>query len=260
VLTKEEIDAAPYVADFAGEHILGGLHNVAYVRSIDAPVGSRYDIVRPGEALQDPGTNELLGYKGQFVAEGTLEHPGDPASLNLDSVGIEAQIGDRVIAAGDEQELQTFFPRPGPKGLRGRIIAVLDGVSEIGQYNVVVLNVGTSDGVKPGQVFAIYNGGEMVRDTVASGQAGWNVRNQRFWSQETWYGDSRVDGWAGDNEPGPGFPPHVKLSEGSTTFMLPFEKAGVLMVFRSFSRVSFALVMKAVRAIHLLDAVRSPET
>jgi hypothetical protein len=260
VLTKAEIDAAPYVVDFADEHILGGLHNVAYVRSISAPAGSRFDIVRPGEALQDPSTNEPLGYKGQFVADATLERPGDPASVKLDSVGMEAQIGDRVIAAGDEQEMQTFFPRPAPRGLRGRIIAVLDGVSEIGQYNVVVLNLGSSDGVKPGQVFAVYNGGEMARDTVASGEANWNSRNQRFWSQETWYGAYRADGWFGDNEPGPGFPPHVKLGESSTTFMLPYEQAGVLMVFRPFSRVSFALVMKAVRAIHVLDTVRPPET
>jgi hypothetical protein len=41
--------------------------------------------------------------------------------------------------------------------------------------------------------------------------------------------------------------------------MLPYEQAGVLMVFRAFSRVSFALVMKAVRAIHVLDTVRPPE-
>jgi hypothetical protein len=41
--------------------------------------------------------------------------------------------------------------------------------------------------------------------------------------------------------------------------MLPYEQAGVLMVFRTFSRVSFALVMKAVRAIHVLDTVRPPE-
>jgi hypothetical protein len=259
VLTKAEIDAAPYVVDFADEHIVGGLHDVAYVRSISAPAGSRFDIVRPGEALWDPDTNALLGYKGQFVADATVERPGDPAKLKLDSVGMEAEIGDRVIAAGEEQELQTFFPRPAPTGLQGRIIAVLDGVSEIGQYNVVVLDLGSSDGIKPGQVFKVYNGGEMARDTVASGEANWNWRNQKFWSQETWYGDYRADGWLGDDEPGPGFPPHVRLDKSSTTFMLPYEQAGVLMVFRAFSRVSFALVMKAVRAIHVQDAVRPPE-
>jgi hypothetical protein len=41
--------------------------------------------------------------------------------------------------------------------------------------------------------------------------------------------------------------------------MMPYEKAGVVMVFRTFSRVSFALVMQAVRPMHLLDTVRPPE-
>jgi hypothetical protein len=39
---------------------------------------------------------------------------------------------------------------------------------------------------------------------------------------------------------------------------LPDEEAGVLMVFRTFDRVSYCLVMKATRSMHLLDYVRTP--
>ncbi|MFT5173777.1 MAG: hypothetical protein ACI8W7_001955, partial [Gammaproteobacteria bacterium] len=39
---------------------------------------------------------------------------------------------------------------------------------------------------------------------------------------------------------------------------LPEERAGTIMVYRSFERVSYALVMKAVRAMHLQDSVRKP--
>jgi len=39
---------------------------------------------------------------------------------------------------------------------------------------------------------------------------------------------------------------------------LPDEEAGLLMVFRTFDRVSFALIMKATRAIHVHDFVRTP--
>ena len=39
---------------------------------------------------------------------------------------------------------------------------------------------------------------------------------------------------------------------------LPDEIAGTLMVFRPFERVSYALVMKATQAIHILDKVKSP--
>jgi hypothetical protein len=39
---------------------------------------------------------------------------------------------------------------------------------------------------------------------------------------------------------------------------LPDEHAGKLMVFRTFQRVSYALVLKASHAIHVLDKVQSP--
>ncbi|MDP1970444.1 MAG: peptidoglycan-binding protein, partial [Methylobacter sp.] len=39
---------------------------------------------------------------------------------------------------------------------------------------------------------------------------------------------------------------------------LPDEIAGTLMVFRPFERVSYALVMKATQALHVLDKVKTP--
>ncbi len=46
----------------------------------------------------------------------------------------------------------------------------------------------------------------------------------------------------------------------SATVTLPDEKAGLLMVFKTYERVSYALVMKSTRAIHLLDKFRSPDS
>ena len=39
--------------------------------------------------------------------------------------------------------------------VRGRIMSVIDGVQLIGQYDVVVINRGTTDGVDAGDVLAI---------------------------------------------------------------------------------------------------------
>ena len=39
---------------------------------------------------------------------------------------------------------------------------------------------------------------------------------------------------------------------------LPDEDAGLLMVFRTFDKVSYALVMEATRPIHVLDTVTNP--
>jgi hypothetical protein len=97
--------------------------------------------------------------------------------------------------------------------IEGRIISVLNGVSQIGQFHVVVLNKGANVGLEAGHVLRILQGGNEVRDIVK-----------------------------GQGE----------------TVTLPLEEAGHLMVFRTFEKVSFALVMDATKALHILDWVRTP--
>ena len=50
--------------------------------------------------------------------------------------------------------------------------------------------------------------------------------------------------------------PYNAASSDTTT--VPDEQVGTLMVFRPFERVSYALVMKAAQAIHILDKVKTP--
>jgi hypothetical protein len=47
-------------------------------------------------------------------------------------------------------------------------------------------------------------------------------------------------------------------TSSSDAVKLPDEQVGTLMVFRPFERVSYALVMKAAQAIHILDKVKTP--
>jgi len=260
VLDKAEIDASPYVVSLPDGRVLGGSGDRVYVRSIFGGADGRYQVVRPGGPYQDPDNGDILGYQALYIADATLERPGDPASLRIDSMALETEIGDRVLPAATEEPLQTFYPRPGPPGRRARIISVLNGVTQIGLHNVVVLNLGSDQGIETGHVFDIFNGGELVQDRVAADASRWDWQNMKFWSQEFWYGDYRTDGWLEDepdsNAP---FPLHMEANPQSEPFMLPFERAGTLMVFRTFDRVSFALVMSATRSINVLDTVRPPE-
>lgn len=259
VLDKAEIDRAPYVVGFPQEHIVAGLGDAAYVRSISGVPGERYDIVRPGQPYRDPASGDILGYQARFVAEAVLDRPGDPAKVTIAGIELETAIGDRVIAAGGDESLANFLPRPGRRGLQGRIIAVLGGVSQIGQFDVVVLDKGSRDGVKEGHVFEVFSGGGESRDMVRSDASGWDWKDEKFWSQEFWYGDARVKGWLTDEpDPNTPFPPHVEVRKDADSYITPYEQAGTLMVFRPFERVSFALIMRATRAMHVLDTVRPP--
>lgn len=214
VMDKDQLDKAPYVVAFADEHILGGAGQKAYVRSIDQVDPTKFEIVRPGGPYKDAGTGEILGYEATYIGSSELQRTGDPATVFINNTDVEAIIGDRLIPAGDEKATANFTPHAPPMPIEGAIISVLNGVSQIGQYNVVVLDRGARDGLKPGSVLRVDQRGEVIRDVVTA--------------------DSR------------------------DTVQLPDEEAGLLMVFRTFERVSFGLVMHATRVMHVNDKVRNP--
>ena len=47
------------------------------------------------------------------------------------------------------------------------IISVFDGVSQVGQYQIIVLNLGTRDGLESGHVLSVYKAGKTIRDAVS---------------------------------------------------------------------------------------------
>ncbi len=49
------------------------------------------------------------------------------------------------------------------------------------------------------------------------------------------------------------------VSNNKQKVTLPDEKAGRLMIFRTFEKVSLGLVLSTSRAIHTMDKVKSPE-
>ena len=213
VMEEGELELAPYIVHFLDDHIMGGAGISFYARSIQEQQPSRYSVVRPGKAYKDPDSGEILGYEATYIGDTDLQQTGDPAKLLITSSEREAVIGDRLLLANDDKPMLNFQPRAPEVDIQGRIISVFNGVSQIGQYNVVVLNKGDRDGLEPGHVLEILQGGNEVRDIVAGRGA---------------------------------------------TVTLPLEQAGHLMVFRTFERVSFALVMHATKPLHVLDWVRPP--
>ena len=214
VVTENDINRAPYVLDIVGEHLIAGAGDKLYVRSITQPESLSYTIFRAGNAYISPETGENLGYDAEYIADTTLQQPGDPATLFITKSGREIRKGDRVMPKTEDEVTLNYFPRPPEKSINGSIISVLGGVSQIGLYNVVVLDKGTKDGILAGHELDIYQKGKTINDPYST------IKND--------------------------------------VVKLPDEIAGTLMVFRPFERVSYALVMKATQAIHILDKVKTP--
>jgi hypothetical protein len=80
----------------------------------------------------------------------------------------EARVGDRLLPLNEEFFDAYFYPRAPERDIRGSIISVFDGASQIGRYQVVALNRGAKDGLAPGHVLTVMQTGRTARDPESS--------------------------------------------------------------------------------------------
>ncbi len=169
VLEKSQSEALPYILETRGDHLLAAAGNDVYVRGLSGEVpGTRFSIVHVGDPLIDPDDNRLVGYQGIFVGAGTLRRGGDPATVRLTQTTQEALFGDRLLPETVDIPLN-FFPSAPSNVIDGRIMSVVNGVTQIGQYQVIVINRGARDGLAVGDILSVFQKGQKVRDRTKGG-------------------------------------------------------------------------------------------
>jgi hypothetical protein len=122
----------------------------------------------------------------------------------------------------DDTPYDPYFYPHAPKSVPAdaRVIGFADAMDAVGSRQVVLLSMGASDGVDNGQTYSIYEPGETIHDDVAS---------------SSWHR---------------GVGKNVEL---------PDEYIGHVMVFRTFNRVSYGLIMDSLRPVHVGDHLRAPD-
>jgi len=166
ILDPNTLDELPYVLAHQ-EGLLSSAGRDVYVRGTDAPQGTVFNVVHSGDAIVDPDDDVIIGYQGLYVGQGRVRRAGDPATVYLTETAREASVGDYLIAEEGIRPVN-FFPSAPSEPIEGSIISVLDGVSMIGQYQVIVLNRGARDGLQTGHVLSVYQAGELITDSVGN--------------------------------------------------------------------------------------------
>jgi hypothetical protein len=264
----DSIDGLPYVVGLEEDRLRSSHGQVAYVRGLDgvAP-GQRYLVVRPekryrhvdrsglccdlfqsedldprGRQMRDAGTmwsnwvfpsknTEFLGYELMTQSTGTLtrgEVGGIQAStLLLDSEGREVRVGDRLLPVEAQPYDLQFFPHPPRQQTeygRLQVMAVSDMLTSGGPRDVIAISGGAAQGIDNGTVFSVWRRGNSVTDRVK-------------------------DGLDRDED--------VTMFEQKVR--LPDEFAGHAMVFRTFDKVSYALVMSSVKPTRVGYELKHPD-
>ena len=259
VLDPAVVRAAPYVVGVQEAQLEATVGQNVYVRNLPGGPGQRWAIVRPthvfrafdkdghddatGDLVADPldanvdlvgppwsedfrdsghaGRGHTLGVEVTVIGTAETLRMGDPSTVLLLDATREVQAGDRLLPVEDKPYDPYYYPHA-PKSVPpdARIIAFTDALDAVGPHQVVTLSIGARDGVDNGTTYSVFQPGDEVQDEVAS--SSWR----------------------------PAFGKYVRL---------PPEYIGHVMVFRTFDRVSYALVMDGLRPVKLGDTLRMPE-
>ena len=225
LLDGDQVKSGPYVVAMRDGHVIGAVGNEIYARGIgSAATDTRYSIIHVDEKLYDPETRDLLGYSGMYVGSGPVATTGDPAKLLLTDSTREALQGDKLFPESVDVNVD-FVPHAPTSDVDARVIAVRNH-TVMGQYQVVALNRGQRAGLEAGHVLAINQVGGTVRDSYSKG-------GMRATTGTTSRGRGK-------------------------SVQLPDERIGLVMVFKAFDRMSYALVMEATHEIRQGDMAKNP--
>lgn len=246
IIERGGLDGAPQIVATQEGRFNIGAGSRAYVDGVAKTKETLWQVYRPGPSLVDPDTNETLGFEAIYLGTARLTRRGEPSTVQILSAVQEISEGDRLVVAPQPQ-LFSFAPRAPAKPVRGRIMSIYDGRSdarydyyrapktvgqtsgqeqqqlyggETGNLSVVSLNRGAKDGLEPGHVLALYRSTTIIRDRSIG---------------PYYMGDVRT-------------PP----------FPLPEERYGLLMVFRVFENLSYALTLNVERQVAPGDVVGQP--
>ncbi len=260
----DEIDSLPYVVALEDNRLRATTGQTAYVRGLEgAQVGQRWAVVRPtvryslpkptedltanGDVTPGSGNlwknfvaapskrNEMLGYELSQLNVGTVVKVPDDRS-DVTSIALQGRTDGREVRAGDRlvpveatpYDLQFFPHAPAAQneGLDVRVLAVTDMYLAGGPRDVIAISAGSANGIDNGTVVSLWRQGRHVAHRMK------------------YPGSSRMDD---------------SLTDGAGRVSLPDEYAAHAMVFRTFDKVSYALVMQGVKPVLVGYSAKHPD-
>ena len=161
-VTDQELAGAGVLAKSFAETDMLVTGDIVYLTFRDRPsivVGKDYLIFRPDRRVYDPRSGRLVGYLTALVGQARVLDNSNPYyARGVISFSFDAMFrGDRVGPAGEAMVLTVQpVPNTNAKDLEGIVVAALNPYITVnGERSQVVVDLGSSNGVQPGNVFTI---------------------------------------------------------------------------------------------------------
>ena len=265
VVPEGAFDDAPFILGSNTERVVLAAGDDAFATGGKDGV-TRWNVLRPGKALKDPETGEVLGYEVEYLGDARTLVAGAPQKIRITQSAQEILPRDKLVEADDSTTFE-YLPHAPEGKINGRIISAYGGLTDSGRYQTVVINRGSRDGLEPGHVLSVFREGQAVTLTR-------DEKDRMTWVNEKTAGVPDGDAWLYNDvrclkENGKAtydqaadvrsaFRSTCLTNHSDRAVKLPDARSGLVMVYRVYDRVSYALIMQSDGPVYLLDTVRNP--
>lgn len=222
LVDQNTVNQSPYIVALNGETKTGIEGQEAYIKGLPNLNFSDYFVYRPDKKLVDQSTKKIIGYQAKYLGSIRVVRYKEKSISVADILTSreEFQPGDRLLAVPPLSEPDDIMLREPKKKVLGRIVGTLGEENQkITQYQIAVTNLGLEQGLRKGDVLAVYRTGEKVPDPL----------------KPECYKEFRKD-W----------------------ITLPNERIGEVIIFKLFANASIGLVIQSKKEIQPMDAITNP--
>jgi hypothetical protein len=227
---SDGIPGAAKIIAARDNRVVRGVGDFVYAINVEEKLGTSWYIYRPGKVLHSFDSNETLGYEMRFLGTAHVDRFGEVSRMEITTAREEILMNDLLLPAPRE-ELVNYVPHSPDKIVDGRIISLGNNSAEGGRGTIVTLDRGTRDGLEVGHVLAIYHPTPVIADPRP--YEGGDVLAK--------------------------FLDRTQIIVPPTRYLnIPPERSGLLFVFRTFDKISYALVLNAAEPVVIGDLLRKP--
>ena len=228
IVTQQMYDAAPYIVSNLGEKLIIGTGDEIYARGTWPAGTNTFEVYREGRSYMAENDEGLLGLELEYLGFASIVDSEGPdlRKMLINNSAREIKVGDRLLIREESRLDTTIYPTEPVAGMQGRIIGFLSDEALASQLDTVVIDLGLNDNLAVGDILSIRHEEARMTDEVERSRMSLRERVSTYFRQDR--------------------------------LTVPGKEIGTLLVYKTFSQLSYAVIIASNEPAELYQQVAGP--
>jgi len=241
IISAAKFEAAPYIVGNVGDNLAISTGDEIFARGSFLIGTTSFELYRAGRTYYGEGLtkkrvfgllstteDEVLGLEVEYLGFASIVEniAPDMKKLLVNNGTKEIRAGDRLLIREESSIDATIFPTEPSAEMSGQIVAFLGEETLASQLDTVVINLGSEDNLIIGNILSIQKEGARITDEIEREKMPFRERMRTLFDQDR--------------------------------LTIPGNDAGTLLVYKTFDRLSYAVILTSTEPTKLFNEVVSP--